>query len=40
MQAEIGYVRVSLAEVNRRLDGLDQRVTRIGGRLELVEGTP
>jgi hypothetical protein len=40
MEAEIGYVRVSLAEVNRRLDGLDQRVTRIERRLELVEGTP
>jgi hypothetical protein len=37
LEAEAGYVRVGLADVNSRLDRLDARVERIGQRLELTE---
>ena len=39
LEAEAGYVRVGLAEVNSRLDRMDARIERIERRLEL-ESTP
>jgi hypothetical protein len=40
LEAEAGYVRIGLAEVNARLDRLDARVGRIERRLELADAAP
>jgi hypothetical protein len=37
VEAEMGYVRMSLAELNGRMDRLDTRLDRIERRLDLVE---
>jgi hypothetical protein len=37
MEAEMGYVRIGLAEVNSRLDRLDARVALIERRLDLTD---
>jgi uncharacterized protein YutD len=37
LEAEAGYVRLGLAEVNSRLDRLDERVARIERRLDLAD---
>ena len=37
LEAEAGYVRVGLAEVNSRLDRMDRRIDRIERRLDLVD---
>ena len=37
LEAEAGHVRLGLAEVNSRLDRLDERVARIERRLDLAD---
>ena len=37
LEAESGYVRVGLAELNARMDRLDTRLDRIERRLDLTE---
>jgi uncharacterized protein YutD len=37
LEAEARYVRLGLAEVNSRLDRLDERVARIERRLDLAD---
>jgi tetrahydromethanopterin S-methyltransferase subunit G len=37
IEAEVGYVRVALAELNSRMDRADRRLDRIESRLDLAE---
>jgi len=37
IEAEVGYVRIALAELNSRMDRTDRRLDRIESRLDLAE---